>query len=601
MFELFDFLKGTSSPEQARLSLLEEERKKQEEEEREDKEKRKKFEARQEEFLNSLRDRETQLKNITNVKDREKQNYQEFVKSHYGFTPDTKKEKVLAGILEGIGGIAGAIIPGFGLTGYGTGRLQSRNRAREDYEDEYKKLLGVERSEAQQFKNEAKTYQDAINSAMRGEQFNKKLNLQEQIANMQDVTKNKAINAQEKIATAKQETQNFLAYYQAIKLKADAGDKQAKTQYQNIKNSFAESVGMPVENVNDNMMATILSKKMDEEEKQEWLKNMGLIKKTAEKPKDPIMKFIESYSTDPQGNPKIDLIPKRFDRKTGAPLGGGQENTIPPNATGAQKIAGSVRQAPLGATPITPDGKYFPEGTSLAQQREIISKTPLGELKFGQGSSGKKLMEEYNKNRNAWDTLTQRSLMSTQTIFDGIATGKTKEWQSAFLQNPIVKKFRDAFGDTKSAEAIVGQNEVLALMEHLRARYGTRPAHALLEQVGQTLRSDWDNPETFARKSGSISLMIQLAKMEADDPRIAELVDNSFKLTQKNPDTQKSLAQAFEEEIEDALDKSKKQLRNRYPTMEGVFRRLETPLIKKEDKNAKRRALGLAPIQGPVQ
>ncbi len=587
MFELFDYLAQPSQQELLKQKELE----LQEEEEKKDRERRKRFEEEQEKFINSLRTREDELRNLPNTQQRLPETTDQLWKERFGFSPVGKKgvggffQKLGAGLLEGGSRLNKDYTP-IGEEAY--------KRASKNYEDEYKKLLGVERLESQQYKDMGKMYQDSISNALRNEQSQNKLKLQGELGQLQNKTKNRALDITQELGRQSNQIKAFTAQYDAMEKAAKAGSLEAKTKLDEFDLAINQKLGIDPKTINPSNRAMIFSK-LFQDDLDKIIGTETRLNKSKEKPKDPIIKFIEEHGVGPDGNPTVNFRTERFDKSTGAKIGGGQPQAqnVPPNATPAQQIAGGVRQKSLGSEPVTPDGKYFPKNVDLKQQREIIANTPVGFRNFGEGKLAAENEKTYLKNREAWKTLVQRSKMSTQTIFDGIASGKTKEWQSAFLQNPIVKKFRDAFSDTKTPEMIVGQNEIFALLEHVRARYGTRPAASLLDEIGKTLRSDWDSPSTFAKKAGSISLMIQLAQLEAEDPRIGEYVDNSFRATEGNPDRQKSLAQAFEEEIEDSLSKSKQKLRNRYPTIEGVFRRLEEPLISIKDKDAKKRALGL--------
>ena len=107
-----DFLQGRANPEQLRLQQIEEEEKKRKEQEKKLEDLFYNSSAKQEEYLRSFDKKEKELRGLKDLKTREKENYSEFIKDHYGFTPDNKKKKVLAGVLEGVGGLASSVIPG---------------------------------------------------------------------------------------------------------------------------------------------------------------------------------------------------------------------------------------------------------------------------------------------------------------------------------------------------------------------------------------------------------------------------------------------------------------------------------------------------------
>lgn len=547
----------------------------------------------QTDYLTKSSQREEQLRALPNAKTREKTEYSDFIKSHYGFTPDNKKKKVLAGILEGVGGIASSLIPGLSLTGYGQGRVQARNRAEKDYKSDYDKLLGVERLEAQQYRDQGKLQQDAINASLKGGMAYNAQDIMREKSALQDKTANRKLDITKALGEAEQNTKNFLAYWKALETESLMGKTEATTKMLEMKNAIAEKVGVPVESINNANLPVLMSKVFSDDTTADIIKNSGALNKTKEKPKDPLIKLVPTHSLDEQGLPKTDFKIFRFDR-SGKQIGGSDGAQNIPGATPAQQLSQGVRQTPLGKEVIPGSGgRYFPKDVSLAQKREIIQNTPLGSRKFGDGSRGIALEKEYSTKKEGWDNLARQSMSTVQSVYDGIATGDTKNWKSAFLQNPIVKKVREATGKVTSAEAFVQQNEVLSLLEHMQKRYGSRPAHALIKEIKNTLEGDWDNDETYAKKAGSIHLMIQLSKALADDPRMAEYLDDANDEVQKDKERTVSFATAFQKELDESLSNAKQGKRNSYPTLEGVFKKMETKRILDKDYEEKRRALGL--------
>ncbi len=521
----------------------------------------------QTDYLTKSSQREEQLRALPNAKTREKTEYSDFIKSHYGFTPDNKKKKVLAGILEGVGGIASSLIPGLSLTGYGQGRVQARNRAEKDYKSDYDKLLGVERLEAQQYRDQGKLQQDAINASLKGGMAYNAQDIMREKSALQDKTANRKLDITKALGEAKQKTTDFLAYFQAKKAEAEAGSLEAKTEYQELKNGFAKKMGMPVENLNDNMIAMHLSKMEDDDAKEEYLKNLGIIKEKGKAAKTQNPRLIqnkESYVED-------GVVKERNNFQW-----------VYPPGTGGGKSQGQVsshgQDNPLAKAITTPGsrlqkdsktGSYFPEEMTAEEAYNATKGKLPPQVDFGKDTAAAK---KYAQDKRGWVDLNQRSRIVNDQAFDGLATGQMN-WRDPVLKNKVVEAYRAATGRVSATEATVEQNDIINLMEHIRRRFSGRPAYALFEQIKKSMGGDWDNQETFAKKAGGMHLLIELGRAVAENDSLVDVLDKIAKETANNP-ARKSFGVAYAEEIEDAVNRAKnKKERNVVPSIEGAIRR----------------------------
>lgn len=562
MFEIFDYL---AQPSQQERDILEQQRI-MEEEDKKDRNRRKKLEEKQDEFFNSLKTREDDLRNLPNTQQRLPQVTDDLWKERFGFSPVGKKgvggvfQKLGAGLLEG----ANRLNKDYTSIGEEAYKRSSKN-----YEDDYKKLLGVERLEAQQYRDQGKLTQDLLNSNMRGQQFEKKTNLQRDIFAAQDATKNKSIEYQKQVADNKQKTQDFLAYYQAMKMKADTGNKEALTQYQELKNNFAKQLGMPPEAMNDNTIAMAFAKGIEEDSKDEFLKNIGLIKEKTQKPKTQNPRLIQnksSYLEDGVVKEKNDF---QWVYPPGSqPQGNTQGSTQNSGSTQKpqNKISGAIQ---AGDRLQKVDGKYFPDEISAEEAYKLMRSKKAPIVDYGKDLNAAKKDSE---DLRGWKDLTQRSRIVADQAFDGLATG-SMAWRNPLYKNALVDAYRAATGKTTATEATVEQNDIINLMEHIRRRFSGRPAYALFETIKKTLGGEFSDAESFATRTGGMHLLISLGQAMAENDSLVDVLDKIAKETLKDPTNRTSFGVAFSQEVASAVKKSKEKNRNVVPTIEGAIMR----------------------------
>lgn len=541
---------------------------------------------RQEEYFNQFKNREDQLRNLPNTQQRLPEVTDQLWKERFGFSPVGKKgvggffQKLGAGLLEGASRLNKKYTP-IGEEAF--------KRSSKNYKDEYDKLLGVERLEAQQYRDQGNLQQKNLEALLKGGVDYSKMNVQRDLAELNNKTRNRAIDVQQELGEAAQKTKNYLAYYQAEQMKAKAGDIEAATRLKENDLAVAEALGFDPKDINDSNRAAMFSQFFNNEKLGKIIDTEKKLKDASKKPDKPIIKFIPEAYNDEAGNPQQRYKIFKFD-PNGNQIGG-SSSTEQPNANPAQKIQGAVRQTPLGREPITPDGKYFPKGTDFAQTIDIVKNTPLGEKKFGSGNNAIKLQNEYNKEKKAWDGLARRNLTVSQIAFNALATGDLEKWKDPKYQNDIADVIRAATGNISGAEIVTKQNDMFNLLEHIKTRFSGRPAYAMIQQIGKQLDSKWDSAETFARKAGSINLLVELAKKEADDPRFAEQLDIAEENLRKDPERSISFGEAYTQEVEEAVKNAKEGKRNAYPTVDGILKRMTQKRVLQQDYEEKRKRL----------
>lgn len=583
-----DFLQGRANPEQLRLQQIEEEEKKRKEQEKKLEDLFYNSSAKQEEYLRSFDKKEKELRGLKDLKTREKENYSEFIKDHYGFTPDNKKKKVLAGVLEGVGGLASSVIPGLGLaTEFGQGRYQSRKRAQDDYKSEYDKLLGVERLEAQQYRDQGKLQQDLLNSNQRQFLGQKKLDLQKEQTDIMEKLKTRQMDEQAKVAKGKQEVAEFNAYLNSLKTEAQNNNTNAKTEYQNIVNHISKEMGgIPPSMMNDNVISMYFSKKQNEAEFEDFTKKLGLVKKQGKNSgelKPQLKQTGKSYTIDENGNPQEKSIWGIVDPNNLGSQTPKSEAALSPEQIKQKQVEMGAKGIPPGTQKI--GGSYL-TGMDSKQSLQTIQSNPLGPQRdFGTGTTAKKNMEDYQKGKEMWRQLAQRSNQINQNLYDGIATGRS-DWKDPIKQSNLGIAIRAATGNYGSDESTVKQSEVFNLMEHIRARFGTRPAFALFDKIAKTMDHNFANEESYAKQAGTMHLLVTLAQKMAEDERYVELLDKINKETEDNKENRIAFGVAFADEVNAAYKMAKAGYRNYIPNIDRVFQMATADI--QRDKKAKR-------------
>lgn len=584
MFELFDFLEGQANrPEEMRLAQIarEEEERKKREKELEDLFY--KNTKRQEDFLKSNQLREEELRNLPNTKARLGQETDDLWKERFGFSPVGKKgvggffQKLGAGLLEGVSRTQKDYTP-IGEEAY--------KRAQKSYKDEYDKLLGVERLEAKQFSDQGKLYQEMINSAQRQNLGQKKLDLQSDQLKTMEKLKTRQMDEQAKVAKGKQEVAEFNAYLNSLKTEAQNNNTNAKTEYQNIVNHISKEMGIPPSMMNDNAISMYFSKKQNEAEFEDFTKKLGLIKKQGKNSgelKPQLKQTGKSYTIDENGNPQEKSIWGIVDPNNLGSQTPKSEAALSPEQIKQKQVEMGAKGIPPGTQKI--GGSYL-AGMDSKQSLQTIQSNPLGPQRdFGTGTTAKKNMEDYQKGKEMWRQLAQRSNQINQNFYDGVASGRS-DWKDPLKQSNLGIAIRAATGNYGSDESTVKQSEVFNLMEHIRARFGTRPAFALFDKIAKTMDHNFANEETYAKQAGTMHLLVTLAQKMAEDERYVELLDKINKETEDNKENRIAFGVAFADEVNAAYNMAKAGYRNYVPNIDRVFQMATADI--QRDKKAKR-------------
>lgn len=513
-------------------------------------------------------------------KERSDKYFEELVKGHYGFTPDSTGKKVGAHILDSIMSIAG--VPGFG------GLQQSANKkGRADYEDMTKAYQQLNNQELGSQKLDAQSQTTQLAALMKQQQLEEQKRKNNQTF---DLGK-QGLGIKEKLADQGQQGMDIRGQLADSKIAMDAANSaliNGKVEDQERTRGFIKDW-----NTKNPTLPWELFSKMTRQQIEVLMANGQIPEDTANKYlniQEDLKNFGKSNSTGSTSTPGQISVDANGNITQGPSV---RTKTEGPEYQ-RKSFQDAAKEAALGGlNPISQitAGKPSPISKRIADvvtnPKPIETGDPIQDITnlrdsakkqtnpyAGLGGTSVKNVLDRQKEIESWhDTHIQLA-----NLADNAGTQLSKGTLGSFIgplqQNPLIKAWRTASGEgVSSPEASKEVQSIFAMAKHLKTQFQAgRPAFGLVTEINKHIDNALSTPEGYYKAQAAVAVGAELTKELKQNPQFKQAFD---KLDQEfaKRGGKGSWANALNEELDASTKLAKEGHQYQRVTVDRVFDR----------------------------